>query len=209
MYTLYIMQIQWHATKTKLQTYPHACTAIYPHFPCWTQWFCQHGKSIGKKRSFLWLIMVVLKWCHSSTMAGFHCHHQHVWCISGKKKKSQIGEAGETEESNQDSLALFHRFWVHSHFCFFPFLASFPVPDNLHIIPHQLLHLFPSSRYFLLSVAWRRLGSVELDWIAQRSSADISHSPSHTLTSTLFSLPLHSKVSFLLCGLHSFALPQS
>lgn len=76
-------------------------------------------------------------------------------CVAhfGKKKKSQIGEAGETEESNQDSLALFHRFWVHSHFCFFPFLASFPVPDNLHIIPHQLLHLFPSSRYFLLSVA--------------------------------------------------------
>ncbi len=56
------------------------CTCTDSHLSSFslpdTQWFCQHGKSIGRQTKLSMaenrLIMVVLE---CSTMAGFHCRH--------------------------------------------------------------------------------------------------------------------------------------
>lgn len=173
----------------------------------WTR-FCQHIKSIWRKQTPPWLIMVVWKGCHkSSMMAGFRCHHRQL-CFSGE------GRAGETEKE-QTELSRAVPSCLNSFpfvFLLSPFLtyswqpSSHPTPTHtftLHLslffLPWPLCNSFssPTSSISVVAPPWDPL---KLNTSKSRENTKIISwhfsVPAYYLTSTLFLWSFHSKVAF-------------
>lgn len=154
-------------------------------------WFCQHGKNNRKtKWTFFWLrtdsSWLVLEWCHSSTKAGFNYHHSILqMCVCNMCLcVVYICRNGTRKSEIQDLLPYFLHSWPQ---------ISFLSDSFSSLKPHSLLPTLTLCNLFTLdsspcvssirNIAWHCLRSFELDWLAQRSLANISHSPS---TSTPF-----------------------
>lgn len=198
MYILHIVQMQ------KLQSYAHASTAIYPHFPGWT-----HCGSVNiTEQTGRWKIFCCwgesdhdcFGWSHSSTRASFPCRHsilpksvQHVTVGGAYQEKAQIREAAASSVPSEFILiSVSFPFLPHS-LCFLPDLLS----SHIHAYLHPPFGLFPHSTSWQLissatpSTSFLLAGVICYQWldIVLGASSSIGSHKDHQMTFLALLLP--------------------